>query len=577
MQKSTQPMPLRRVLPTGRTAQLSAGVLEAWRAQHGPEQTRLSGAARSVQTPARSKRSYGGAQFGRTTADWVSTSSSADTELVSSLRTLRNRSRQLCRDNEYAKSAKRTIMLNVVGRGVSLQAQVKKRRGDLFDDKINDSIEALWVHSMTAQRIHTGGKLSWARLLQMVIEGVFESGEVLVRIVRQKFGNSRVPFALEIIESDQIVETFSGKSGDNGNEIRMGVEVDQWQRPVAYWMYPRHPGDTMVSATVAGQSYVRVPADDIIHVARFERPYQTRGVPWMHATLLKLRHMGGYEEAEIVAARASAAIMGFRQKPEVDIPGDGADDADDVMDGERVTDMAPGVIMDLEPGETFTGFNPSRPNAALDPFMRYMLRSVAAGVGCSYESLSRDYSQSNYSSSRLALLDDRDLWRTLQDWLIETLCQPIYERWLEMAVLSGALNLPAYETSPEIYQAIRWAPRGWAWVDPVKEGSAARSDVRSGFRTLADVHAEQGDDFEDYCKRRQNELRLAKQYGLVLDTDPGQVNDKGQVQPDPTAAASVGAATEEASETPAKQAEEATSGQPDDAAEAATDTPTEKD
>ena len=126
--------------------------------------------------------------------------------------------------------------------------------------------------------------------------------------------------------------------------------------------------------------------------------------------------------------------------------------------------MSPGVILDLAPGETFQGFNPSRQNAALDPFMRFMLRWVAGGVGVSYESLSRDYSQSNYSSSRLALLDDRDLWRLLHQWLIETLCQPVFEAWLEMAVLSGTLNLPAYETAPEIYQAIRWAPRRCAWA-----------------------------------------------------------------------------------------------------------------
>lgn len=559
---ATQPMALRLVRPSANAAQLSSGVLAAWRSQHGPEATRVARAAAQVAHAGRAQRMYGGAQFGRTTADWVANGTSADSELVTSLRPLRNRSRQLCRDNEYAKNAKRTVMLNVVGQGISLQAQVKKRRGDAFDDKTNDAIELLWKHWSAAPRCHTAGKLSWSRLQQLIIQGVFESGEILVRLVRQKFGDSRVPVAIELIEADQIVETWNGKTGDNGNEIRMGVEVDQWQRPVAYWLYPRHPGDNMAAATLASQSYLRVPASEIIHIALFDRPYQTRGVPWMHATLVKLRHMGGYEEAEIVAARASAAIMGFRQRPEVDIPGDGADDADDVEDGERVTDMAPGMIMDLGPGETFTGFNPSRPNSALDPFMRFMLRSVAAGVGVSYESLSRDYSQSNYSSSRLALLDDRDLWRTLQQWLIETLCQPVFDTWLEMAVLSGALNLPAYETTPEVYQSIRWAPRGWQWVDPMKEGAAARNDVRSGFRTLSDVHAEQGDDFEDYCKRRQSEVKLAKQYGLVLDTDPSQVNDKGQTQSDPAAAPEPNAAS--------NQGGNATSGDPADPVDPAT-------
>jgi lambda family phage portal protein len=513
-----------------------AATLQAWRLRSGPEHIRHTRAAQAASTAVRAKRMYGGADFGRTTADWVANGSTADTEIVTSLRPLRNRSRQLCRDNEYAKNAKRTVMLNVVGQGIGLQAQVKKRRGGEFDDKVNDAIEKAWRHWCKQSRCHTAGKLSWARLQQVIMQGVFESGEILVRIVRQKFGDSQVPLGLELIEADQIVDTWTGRVSDTGNEIRMGVEVDEWQRPVAYWMHPRHPGDMLMSVSTPTGAYLRVPAQDIIHVALFERPYQTRGVPWMHATLVKLRHMGGYEEAEIVAARASAAIMGFKQKPEIDIPGTDSDEADDVVEGERVTDMAPGIIMELGPGETFTGFNPSRPNAALDPFMRFMLRSVAAGVGVSYESLSRDYSQSNYSSSRLALLDDRDLWRTLQSWLIETLCEPVFSAWLEMAVLSGAVNLPAYETAPQLYEDIRWAPRGWKWVDPAKEGAAAKSDVRAGFTTLTDVLAEQGEDLEEHFRRRRDEIRLAKQYGLVLDTDPGQVNDKGQVQPDPTAA-----------------------------------------
>jgi len=513
-------------------------VLQKWRAQHGPETTRHARAAQQVQTSARAKRMYGGAEFGRTTADWVASGTTADSELVTSLRPLRNRSRQLCRDNEYAKNAKRIVALNVVGRGINLQAQVKKRRGGDFDDKTNDAIEKQWKHWAKATRCHTAGKLNWARLQQLIMHTVFESGEILIRIIRQKFADSRVPLALEIIEADQIVDTWTGRISETGNEIRMGVEVDQWQRPVAYWLHPRHPGDNLASATLSSANFIRVPAEDIVHIALFDRTYQTRGVPWMHATLSKLRHMGGYEEAEIIAARSSAAIMGFRQKPEVDLPGDGADDSDDVMDGERVTDMSPGIIMDLEPGETFTGFNPSRPNAALDPFMRFMLRSVAAGIGLSYESLSRDYSQSNYSSSRLALLDDRELWRMLQDWLIDTLCQPVFEAWLEMAVLNGTLQLPAYETAPEVYEDIRWAPRGWKWIDPVKEGAAAKSDVRSGFTTLTDVLAEQGEDIEEHFQRRRDEIAMAKRYGLVLDTDPSQVTDKGQAQPDPDAATS---------------------------------------
>ncbi len=508
-----------------RVAQKGSVILQQWRKAHGPEARRI---ASNV-----SKRSYAGAQFGRTVADWIAQSTSADSELFTSLRTLRNRSRQLARDNEYAANAiERIIPNNVVGQGIGFQSQVMMRRGGRLDEKINTAVEKEWKRWSRAESCHTAGRMSFADIERCIMRAVPESGEILVRIVKKRFGKSKIPFALELIEVDQLVDNYSGRSHD-GNEIRMGVEVDEWQRPVAYWLYPRHPGDFAFAMTAPSNQWQRVPASEVLHIGLFDRPMQTRCVPWLHAALIKLRHMGGYEEAEIVAARASAAIMGFVQSPEVDLPTSPEDPmgSDDVMDGEKVFDMSPGIIKELAPGETFQGFNPARPNTGMDPFMRYMLRSVAAGTGISYESLSRDYSQSNYSSSRLALLDDRDNWRVLQAWLIRQFHQKVYEAWLEMAVLSNAINLPNYESAPEMYQDVRWMPRGWDWVDPAKEVAAAKAAVRCGFMTVADVIAAKGGDIEDVFKQRRRELDLAAEYDLTLETDPAQVDNKGVVQP----------------------------------------------
>jgi lambda family phage portal protein len=149
-----------------------------------------------------------------------------------------------------------------------------------------------------------------------------------------------------------------------------------------------------------------------------------------------------------------------------------------------------------------------------------MLRALAAGIGCSYETVSRDFSQTNYSSSRLSLLEDRDQWRILQRWVIENLHQRIFEAWLDMAVLGGALSLPQYDLQPERYRHARWMPRGWAWVDPAREVEAYREAVRCGFKTLADVVAEQGGDLEELLDARRHEVELSKEMGLVFDTDP---------------------------------------------------------
>lgn len=502
-------------------------VLNTWRAANGPA-TRRSRAASS------GRRSYAGAMFGRTSADWIAQSTSADAELYTSLRTLRNRSRQMVRDNEYAAHAVRRVLPNnVVGQGVRFQSQVMMRRGKKLNEKVNTAIETKWERWKRAEFCHTAGRLAFEDIERMIMNCVPESGELLVRMVCKSFGGSKVPFALEIIEADQLVDNWSGRTNE-GREIRMGVEVDEWQRPVAYWLYPRHPGDFTIASTAPSNSWQRVPADEVIHIAVFDRPMQTRGVPWLHAAMTKLRHTGGFEEALIIKARASASVMGFIQSDSLDtgVP-DGSDDpmgADDVVDGEKVYDMSPGVIKELAPGETFNGFAPNGIDAAVEPFIRFLVRSFAVGTGISYESVSRDYSQSNYSSSRLALTEDRDHYRVLQAWLIRRFHQRVFERWLDMAVLAGELDLPGYESAPEIYQAVRWSPRGWDWVDPLKEVAAYKAAVRAGFMTVDDVIAAKGGDVEETYKHRRRELDLAAEYDLVHDTDPAQVNDKGAVQ-----------------------------------------------
>jgi lambda family phage portal protein len=159
-----------------------------------------------------------------------------------------------------------------------------------------------------------------------------------------------------------------------------------------------------------------------------------------------------------------------------------------------------------------------------------MLRAMAAGIGCSYETISRDFSQTNYSSSRLSLIEDRDHWRILQSWLIENFHRRVFSEWLDLAVLSNALALPGYEQQPERFKAARWMPRGWAWVDPAKEVAAYKEAVRCGFKTLADVVAEQGGDLDELLLARQSELAKLDEMGIVVDSDPTQVTGAGQQQ-----------------------------------------------
>jgi lambda family phage portal protein len=467
------------------------------------------------QTPAaprRGRRAYEGAMVSRLTADWVTSSTSADAEIDGSLVRLRNRSRQLLRDNPYVQAARRAIVTNVIGRGIRMQSRVPMvRGGGRLDKPANDRVEAWWRRYCRKEHIHAAGKLSFARILRQSMAAVPESGEVFIRLVPEAFGNSGTPLGLEIIEADLCDETHTVGPDANGIEWRMGVQVNRWGRPTAYRFRLRHPGD--VSGAV-GYSTTDVPAEQIIHLFIPERPGQTRGVPMFASSIKRMHHVAGFEEAEVVGKRARSSLMGFIQSPEGELVGDG------VEDGERLTNFEPGVFKHLAPGESITVPQLGNADTEYEAFLRPMLRSLAAGSGVPYPTVSADYSQSNYSSSRLERLEVLELWRSLQDWIIEDVCQVVFERAMAAAVSAGTLQLPGYDLAPERYEAVKWFPRGWEFVDPQKEASANKDLVRSGFKTQAQIVAEQGGDLEDLLLARATEVGRAEILGLQFDTNP---------------------------------------------------------
>jgi lambda family phage portal protein len=477
--------------------------------------------------PRRGRRAYEGALVSRLTADWVTSSTSADAEIDGSLVRLRNRSRQLLRDNPYVQAARRTIVTNVIGRGIRMQSRVPMvRGGGRLDKPTNDRIEAWWRHYCRKEHIHAAGKLSFARILRQAMAAVLESGEVFIRLVPEAFGNSGTPLGLEILEADLCDETHTVGPDANGLEWRMGVQVSRWGRPTAYRFRLRHPGD--VSGAV-GYQVVDEPAEQIIHLFLPDRPGQTRGVPMFASSIKRMHHVAGFEEAEVVGKRARSSLMGFIQSPEGELVGDG------VEDGERLTNFEPGVFKHLAPGESITVPQLGNADTEYESFLRPMLRSLAAGSGVPYPTVSADYSQSNYSSSRLERLEVLELWRSLQDWIIEDVCQVVFERAMAAAVGAGTLQLPGYDLAPERYEAVKWFPRGWEFVDPQKEADANEKLVRGGFKLQAQVVAESsgGGDLEDLLVARAAEVNRAEELGLQFTSNPADDLQGGSPDAEP--------------------------------------------
>ncbi|MGZ6298744.1 MAG: phage portal protein, partial [Parachlamydiaceae bacterium] len=318
------------------------------------------------------EKQFVGAKQGRLTADWAVTNLTIDAMMRGSLKVLRMRSRDLELNNEYIRAYLRACVINVVGRGIPFQVTAKDKTGAPIKE-LNTKIENEFYKWTNKDSCDTAGLLSFQDIEKLAVRRHEGDGEFIVQIVRKKFGNSKVPFALQLIDPDQLDENFNGYY--QGNIVRMGVEIDEWSRPVAYHFLTVNPGDASFAQYSPAQR-VRIPAKDIIHLFTTERTGQTRGYPRTNAAMFKLHQLKGYEEAAVVGKRVRASLMGFIQTAEGETKGDG------VEGDERVYEMSPGKIAKLNEGETINVPNFGGDSGAeTEPFMAAMLRAVGATLG----------------------------------------------------------------------------------------------------------------------------------------------------------------------------------------------------
>jgi lambda family phage portal protein len=456
---------------------------------------------------------FNGAMGGRLTMDWIASILSADQEIKGNMRLLRARARELSRNNPVAKSYLKLLTANVLGeKGIGYQAQVRNNDKTL-NAAFNDKIEDAWCEWCKRGNCTVDGKMSFRALQNLVLKNIATDGEVFVRMVRGF--NNKHRFAIQLFDADQVDHLFSRYASRQENEIRMGIEMDEWGRPVAYHVNLKHPSDM-------GGSLLRerIPADQILHLYDPERVNQTRGITWYHPCMVEMRMLGGYVEAELVAARTGAAKMGFLKT--IDASGF----TEPNPDAKYRIEAQPGVIEQLPPGVEFQAWSPEHPASAFPMFVKAMLRFVASSLGVSYNALASDLEGVNYSSMRSGLLVERDQWKMLQSFMKEQMLQPIFESWISMALLSAALVLDSRD--PSRFLAGKWEPRGWMWVDPLKDVQSGILGIGAGLTSRANLISEQGGDVEEVFEQLAEEKALMESYGLELQISAkAPVVDKG--------------------------------------------------
>lgn len=453
-------------------------------------------------------RKYEAASKGRRTSGWITaTNASANSVIAPALHIVRDRVRDLVRNNPYAGNAVSVIEGHTIGTGI-----MSSLSSSLISKRYLERLSSAWLDWCESVDSNSDGLNNFYSSQALAMRSICESGEILVvrKWVNPNDGYSvSVPFQIELVEAD-LIDTNKTQTLANGNFVINGVEFNQKKKRVAYWLFSEHPGETLTGKKI---ETIRVDAKDVIHLFRVDRPGQVRGISWGAPTVIRLKDFDEFEDAQLIRQKIAAMFAGFIKDMETPSDTTSAEDS-------FAKKLESGAIEFLPPGKDIVF--PNIPSASDDGHSVRVLRAVAKGWGISYEALTGDLSQVNYSSARMGHLEfQRNVRKWQWNLIIPRFCNGVFKWFLESAQVSG------YQVD-----GVRsvWTPPKIEMIDPTKEIPAIVTAIRSGLQTLPDAIREQGNDVSKHLEEIKNSNDELDKLELILDCDPRKTMKTGIIQ-----------------------------------------------
>lgn len=445
---------------------------------------------------------YDGGSLDRRNSGWSPIDGTGEAVNQLSRDLVRARARDLERNSDTVCAIIEALERNVVGSGIKLQAKVMD--GDEENDALNNQIEALWQEWCNFKNCDIGGQLCFSEMQKLAVRRRIVDGGLFFLFCTDR--TAKIPLRLQIKE---VNELDTGNLECNGNKVVAGIEVDEFGKPTAYhfkkfdiWGW-------------TGES-VRVDAENVIFISNKMRTSEVREISPLARILSRLRDLNQYIEAVAVKERLMACLgVLIAKKTKGFAIGRPDDTVQRKPDRPRSRRLYPGMMEEIDPGDDVTVINPSGQASDAEQFISLMIRSIGASMGLSYEAVSRDMRKGSYSSARQGMIDDFKTYRMWQHYLIEHLCKPVYEKFLDHAVLSGQLPIPDYFENRKKYIQCAFIPGGMSWIDPQKEVNANQQAILSNQTTLEEICASRGNDYKEVLRQRAKEKRFMEELGLT--------------------------------------------------------------
>lgn len=445
-------------------------------------------------------RNYDAGSYSRPNQNWRVDNQSAEMTDRFSRDDVRARARDLERNSDIMSALISAYKRNVVGGGYHIQAKSK-------DLELNKDIEKLWYKWCKKRNCDVTGSQNFTQILRMAVERKKIDGGIL--FVKRYTEDGLVPFKLQMIEVDELDISVAHPKTE-GNKVVGGIEYNSFNKAEGYFIKKYSTDGYSINETIW------IDAKDVIFYFSKKRPSQLREMSDLSPTIPRIRDANEFMTAVSVKQRIEACLSVFIKKsiPTVGTVGRSGDSGNPRVSYEGKT-ISPGMMKELNAGDEIQVVNPNGQATDASAFTKLHEHMIGAGQGISYEALTRDMSQSNYSSARQGIIEDDQTFNEEREQLVEILDE-IYETFVISAVLAGKLTIKDFWTNKEDYLYHTWTREPKPWIDPQKEANANKIAIQTGQKTYKQLAAESGNDWKDQINDMAEVVEYAASKGIDI-------------------------------------------------------------
>lgn len=470
----------------------------------------------------RAEQGFSGAKLNRITDGWETTSMGPNSVFRMDGRKLRERARDLIKNNPLAKSAVEAFVANVVETGITPTPLLK------------DGLSTVWrrifdrwagVTALGGRECDVTGDSTYYELQALILTEVIVAGGCLIRFAELPRRGRTLSLGIELYREEQFDDSITEH---NGNQVVNGIELERGTgRTLAYHLFVNDPDDVLGQLD---QRQVRLPAEQCEYLWIKGEVGQKRGFTLLAAVIIWLWALGYYTDNELTASdiKSAWAYMILTDPTYAD-----AFDIDQILDsspatgttdiyGNTIDRHVRGMVFRGAPGDKVQAVGPNVPTAECLPWIQLIQRSIAVGMGITYEELTGDYSQSNFANARCSRQVSRRRFARPIRLIIDHFCNPCWRRFVMSATRAGLEGFPSPEellSDAETWLAVEHKPAAWESVSPKEDAAAEQLRLGDGTTTQREIVEARVDmPYEAWLERRLDdealEMQLRQQKGL---------------------------------------------------------------